>query len=249
MKMARGLAVWTLTMALARVASAQEPGPPPDEPPPTIETPEDTTPPSQQPGPAAPMPPPGAAPAPAPPAEVNFGGAGVIVISDDVQLAVTQVSYDSQGVSTKRTQVELRPALDYFVLPNLSVGGQLIFGYTSIDVGSSNTNSKELGLLGRVGYTFAISPTTSIWPRIAFGYDQPSNQTSSAAGSNQQSISLQVYAPIVFQPVPHFFIGGGPIVSTQVISKVNDADAPKATIIGLQSTIGGYFSGPTLGGP
>ena len=41
--------------------------------------------------------------------------------------------------------------------------------------------------------------------------------------------------------MPHFFIGGGPVFSTQLVAKMNDADAPKQTTIGLLSTLGGVF--------
>jgi hypothetical protein len=242
---APGLAVWTLATALARMAAAQEPGPPPDEPPPGDEPPVEVVP-----GPPGQPPPGGPSPSALPPAEapqqdadLGFGFAGQITISDDVQLTAVQVSFDSQGRTTKRTQIQLQPALDFFPIANLSVGGQLIFGYASFETNGTSTHQTELGLLGRIGYTFAIGATTSIWPRLSLGYDRPIGQTPAVAGSNAQSFALQVYVPIVFQPVPHFFIGGGPIVSREIISKMNDVDAPKETTIGLQSTLGGYFRG------
>jgi len=184
--------------------------------------------------------PPPAAQAPAP--ELGFGYAGMIAISDDVQLAISQVSSDFMGQSTKRTQIQLRPALDFFVLPNFSVGGQLVIGYTSVDPGNGMSASQtELGASARIGYTFALGTSTSIWPRVSFGYQRPVGEGPVVPGNSQYNLTFEVYVPIVVQPVQHFFIGAGPIVSTQVVSKMNDVDAPKTTTIGVLSTLGGCF--------
>jgi hypothetical protein len=231
-----------VALSLSAAARAGEPGPPVDQP----EQPEvdpyddDQVPPAEvQPPVAPPVQPPPAAQAPA--QDTGFGYAGMIAFSDDLQLAITQVSSDFQGQSTKRTQIQLRPALDFFVLPNFSIGGQLIIGYTSVDMGGHTASQTELGGLARVGYTFALGTNTSIWPRVAFGYLRPAAEGPVVPGNSQYNLSFEVYVPIVVQPVQHFFIGAGPIVSTQVVSKMNDLDAPKTTTIGVLSTLGGCF--------
>jgi hypothetical protein len=208
-----------------------------DTEPSVVMLPSDLAPPPTQTMPVAP-PPPAAAPAAAGP---GFGFAGQVAISDDLQLGATQVSYDVQGQSTKRTQFQIRPAVDIFPIANLSLGGQLIIGYTALGGSGGSASQSELGALARVGYVFAISPTTSIWPRVAVGYDRPGGQTTVVPGVTQENVAVQVYLPVIFRPVRNFFIGGGPIVSTQVVSKVNGADVPKATTVGLQSTLGGCF--------
>jgi hypothetical protein len=231
--------VLALSLSAAAAARAGEPGPPVDQPE-VAPYDDDQLPPEEAPPPVPPpVQPPPAPQGPAP--EVGFGYAGMIAFSDDLQLAISQVSSDFQGQSTKRTQIQLRPALDFFVLPNFSVGGQLIIGYTSVDVGGTSASQTELGALARVGYTFALGTTTSIWPRVAFGYQRPAGEGPVVPGNSQYNLSFEVYVPIVVQPVQHFFIGAGPIVSTQVVSKVNDIDAPKTTTIGVLSTLGGCF--------
>jgi hypothetical protein len=49
--------------------------------------------------------------------------------------------------------------------------------------------------------------------------------------------------PIIIRSAPHFFIGGGPIYSTTLLSEQGNFDEPRRTIIGLQATLGGYFRG------
>ena len=161
-----------------------------------------------------------------------------------MQLALMRQSQSVQGQSLDSTRIQLQPAIDYFVSPNLSIGGQVRIGRESRDNGSGSTNDvTTLGLLPRIGYNVALSPTSSIWPRLALGYVHTS--TDMYGGQITASgyiVSVEVFVPLIFQPVPHFFLGGGPLVSTDLVSKIEGVDAVKTTNIGLQSTIGGYFS-------
>ena len=235
------LMILTATMSFAAVAGAQdEPGTdetgPPDYPPPDYQQP---PPPPNATGPA-----PAAPPAAPPPTDIGLGTVGQLVISDDMQIALLRQSQSIQGQSRDITQIQLQPALDYFVSPNLSIGGQIRIAHASIDNGNSSTNtSTTLGVLPRIGYNVALSPTSSIWPRVALGYVHTNGDSyGGQITSSSYTVSLEVFVPLVFQPVPHFFLGGGPLVSTDLISKTDSNDGVKTTNIGLQSTIGGYFS-------
>ena len=65
--------------------------------------------------------------------------------------------------------------------------------------------------------------------------------------NSNYTVSFSVFAPVSFQPAPHFFIGGGPYVWTDLISKYDaggsSGDTFKTTTFGLLSTVGGYFGG------
>jgi hypothetical protein len=180
-------------------------------------------------------------PAAAPAAGAGLGELGQIAISDDLQVSAIRDSLSMTGrTTTSRTTVRLEPALDFFVAPNVSVGGQLRIGFDSIDPGGggSSTDTTEIGLLPRVGYVVAFSPNTYIWPRAGLGYVHLStSQGQQSVG--QYRVPLEVFVPVIFQPVPHFFIGGGIRVSTDLVSKVESMEGYKATEIGLLSTIGG----------
>jgi hypothetical protein len=234
------LMILTAMMSFATVAGAQ------DEPPGTDETgPPDYPPPDyQQPPPqGATGPAPAAPPAAPPPTDIGLGTAGQLVVSDDVQIALLRQTQSQAGQSRDITQIQLQPALDYFVSPNLSIGGQVRIMFSSIDNGGgSSSDVTTLGLLPRIGYNVALSPTSSIWPRVALGYVHASTDAyNGAVTSSSYTVSLEVFVPLVFQPVPHFFLGGGPLVSTDLVSKLDSNDGVKTTNIGLQSTIGGYF--------
>jgi hypothetical protein len=230
--------ILTATMSFAAVAGAQaqdeEPAPTdesgrPDAPPPG--------PPQAELAPGAPQ-----AALPPPAADIGFGTPGQFVVSDDMQMALLRRRQTIMGMTTDMTSVQLRPALDYFVARNLSIGGQLRIGYASGDNGVGTTIT-TLGLVPRIGYNLALSPTSSIWPRVGLGYPHTSydNGASGAYNFSSYTVTLDVFVPPLFQPVPHFFLGGGPFLTTDLVSKLQGMDTTKTTDIGLMSTIGGYF--------
>ena len=75
--------------------------------------------------------------------------------------------------------------------------------------------------------------STSIWPRLAFGYDHPSRPTSTVAGDTAQNLTIQFYVPVVYQFVSHFFIGGGPSFDLSLTSDGNQ--------YGLDIILGGWI--------
>jgi hypothetical protein len=237
------LMILIATMSFAAVAGAQdEPSGtdengPPDYPPPESQQP----PPAQgQTGPALAAP-----PAAEPLTDIVVGTPGQLVVSDDMQLALLrQTRSQPGGQSLETTAIQLRPAVDIFVAPNLSIGGQVRIEHYSADTGNGSSSTvTNLGLLPRIGYNVALSPSSSIWPRVALGYVHSSTDSyNGQVTSSNYTVTLEVFVPLVFQPVPHFFLGGGPLVSTDLVSKLDGNDGVKTTNIGLQSTIGGYFN-------
>jgi hypothetical protein len=218
--MTRVAVVWLGVASLAGVARAQEPEASPVE----SERPpgEETTPP---------------APAQASPIadDTRFGSGGQVTISDDLRLSATRLS--GSGTSSTLTQIQLTPAFDFFSIPNLSFGGQLVITYVAEDSSSGSDTEIELGMFARVGYNVPISATASLWPRVALGVRHV------GSGQTATTVPLQVFVPFVFQAAAHFFFGVGPILVTDLVSKENGNDAPRMTTIGVQSTLGGYFRG------
>ena len=184
MKKASFFAALALAMSFAGIAAAQDP-------------------PAYAPPPAAPP----------MPAAITFGLPGQLAISDDIQVAVVHTSQSFMGQSVSSNAVQLQPAVDYFVAPNLSIGGQLTIAYSSSDDGAGGSlNQTVLGILPRIGYNIALAPTASIWPRLAFGYVHVSADAGAGTTSlSGYSVTLEAFVPVLFHPVPHFFLGAGPI--------------------------------------
>ncbi len=195
---------------------------------------------------AAPAPAPQTAPAPAPAAAPStiggddnaalFGVQGQFAVTDDLQLSLLHQSFSMGGSSS--TSVSFDPSLDYFVAPNLSVGGTLIIQHG--DATGLSTDATRIGIGVRGGYDLRLANLISFWPQLqlAYAHDSVSSGGTDITGYD---IQLAIFAPFLFHPVPHFFVGIGPAFATDLVSKVQSMSASKETDIGLQSVVGGHF--------
>ena len=172
-------------------------------------------------------------------AQETLGQEGQIAISSDLQLSVGQMKLtppagDSPDPSTF---IVVRPALDYFVIESLSIGGALGVNYEK--AGDTKTTGFEIG--ARVGYAIPIDDDTlSFWPKLGLSYHNSSIDAGDAnVGSNQ--IRLDIFAPLTISPEEHFFIGIGPGFSMDLSSKTEGEDGMKTTTYGIFTQVGGYF--------
>jgi hypothetical protein len=121
------------------------------------------------------------------------------------------------------TTFTLRPALDYFVIDHLSVGGAVQFDFSSFP-GAPDTTT--FGIAPEVGYELALSDTWSFWPQAALPMSFPSR--------GNANLTLIITAPFLVHPAEHFFFGIGPGFSQVLTSN------PTTSITG-GFLIGGYF--------
>jgi hypothetical protein len=136
------------------------------------------------------------------------------------------------------TALLVSPALDYFVVRNLSIGAVALYGYSHQDaVGAVGTqqaspafDSSALDVGPRVGYDIRLSPVLSVWPS-AFGALGTSWFTSGSSSALRVGASV----PVLLHPVPHFFVGLGPHLETDLTGTW------KATTYGLDLTVGGWL--------
>jgi len=167
-----------------------------------------------------------------------FGGKKQLAISSDAGLSISNTSIADVDGST--TTLLLRPAVDYFVIDYLSIGGFLGVQYDSTSGGS--TTAVSIG--PRVGYNIPLSERFSIWPKVGFSFASTSQETDDVTengvtieGESETSTSLQLnlFAPFMFHPVQHFFIGFGPAFDLDLTGD------SKATTIAARLTLGGWL--------
>ncbi len=165
----------------------------------------------------------------------RFGDKGQIAISSDAALAISHTSLS--GVKGSSTSITIGPAVDYFVIRNLSVGGQLLFNYQSFP----NGHSTQFGVGPRVGYNFPVSDLLSVWPKLGLSIAHTSESTdpvppaTDSGSSNNTALQLNVFVPVMLHPAEHFFVGFGPFLDTDL-----NGDR-KATTFGGKLTLGGYL--------
>jgi hypothetical protein len=154
-----------------------------------------------------------------------LGAKGQIALSSDINITIKSVDSDIEGADSQ-TDIIIAPGADFFIAPNLSVGGFL--RYDGVD----SVNYKAYGAGARVGYVIGLGKV-SIWPRgglALMSYD--------VGDDSRLYFTLNAYAPLLFHPVDHFFIGLGPEFNFDVYAS---DDAPKVTELGITSVVGGYF--------
>jgi hypothetical protein len=205
--------------------------------------------------PAAPAeaPPPAAAAAPAPMSAPSgsggFGSVGQLVFSVDLplnnevpELGILHSSTSMGGGSS--TTVEIQPSLDYFVAPNVSVGGQVGIEYSTASPsgGGSSVSLTVIQVEARVGYNLPLGDTASFWPHVGLAYAHLSTSSGGQSASGY-SVPLVVFLPLLWHPASHFFLGAGPVLTTELADKVESVSQPKTTSYGVQALLGGYFGG------
>jgi hypothetical protein len=168
---------------------------------------------------------------------------GNLAISNDANLALQGTSTSDNGGST--FTLTLMPAVDYFVIQNLSIGGYVLYQHETLSPGGGgpSTNVDTFGLGPRIGYNVAIGDSFSIWPKAFIGFTSANQSTGNQSGGDQ-AWEIGVSVPFLFHPAPHFFLGIGPILATQLSNNVSSGNASRSagqiTTYGLAFTLGGW---------
>jgi hypothetical protein len=164
----------------------------------------------------------------------SFGARGVLAIGSDA----SGTAYEELSTGTHSTSVNLQPAVDYFVANHLSLGASLWFAYSSQEEPSARDHEFVYGIGPRVGYDLPLSEHFSLWPKLSgfvshssdtFENTAPASRTTDS-GSN---VEVELFVPVMFHPVPHFFVGIGPFAEA-VLTGAGSA------FLGGKITIGGW---------
>ncbi len=168
-----------------------------------------------------------------------FGSKGQLAISSDAGISISNTSISDVDGST--TSLVLRPAVDFFVIDYLSIGGFLGLQYDSTPGGSSTA----ISIGPRVGYNIPLSERLSLWPKVGFSFastsqsqddiELPTGGTIEGDDESSTSLQLNLFAPFMFHPVEHFFIGFGPAFDLDL------SGDNKATTIAARLTLGGWL--------
>lgn len=154
-----------------------------------------------------------------PPAPGGFGNVGQLVFDGTAEFSLVKVT-------SGNTTFTLRPALDYFIIPNVTIGGVL-----GISTQSGRFAVTTVSFGARAGYNLNLTDKVSIWPTAGFSY---THIDISDNGGSSSHWAFNIYAPFLFHVVPHFFLGVGPFLDVGL----SDGDS---NAFGLQSLIGGWF--------
>ena len=149
-----------------------------------------------------------------------------------------------------------RLSFDYFVMDGLSVGGSLGYFAASGTVeagGQKNDLTKVSGwaFAPRVVYALMFTDMIGFWPRGGITYWNAGSETqgTNKVTTTASGFDLNIEAPFIITPTPHFAFTAGPLldfgVSGSVKTDPNPTNAPepslKHTNFGLAFGILGYL--------
>lgn len=151
-----------------------------------------------------------------------------------MSLANTSLS----GVDDSTTTLTLRPAFDWFFTDSISLGGFFGVDYTSGAGGSTSV----LSVGPRLGYNLPIGERLSVWPKVGLSIANTTISQDDVNGisvdddeESNTSAQLNLFVPVMFHPVQHFFLGLGPALD------VDMSGEQKATTVAVRLTIGGWI--------
>jgi hypothetical protein len=190
----------------------------------------------------------------------RFGAQGEFVVTGDSSIGISSEQFS--GSPATRFNATFSPGLDYFVVPNLSIGATANVAYQD-DTGydsSGNlyaTKTTSVSVAPRLGFNVPFGDYVSWYPRVAFGFLTQQNNTSlvtltsnpsgapfQATTSRASGAWMSLFAPILFHPAPHFFIGIGPRL-TRDFTHLEGASASFGQPITIDGefVIGGWWGG------
>jgi hypothetical protein len=151
----------------------------------------------------------------------RFGDEGELVIQDDARL---QVGGTTQNGQNNGAVILLMPAADYFVVHAVSLGAQLLYANAG--------GGQSVGVAPRVGFNITITNDVSFWIKGTVGYRHDWDNN----GNHQDAMFIEGFAPLLWHPASHFFLGIGPYVAPNFVF-----NNPTYVNFGLQTTVGGWF--------
>lgn len=172
----------------------------------------------------------------------SFGDAGQLVVTGATELGVNRSSYSAPDGATPPpsiTSLLIDPSADFFVLHGLSLGARLAYSHGE-EAGAPSVDTFFFG--PRVGYNVTFDDHFSFWPTASISHFD----TWISGGVHGQGFSVSGYAPLLYHPAPHFFVGVGPqlvtdLTSTSTSSSLPDSKTPLLTDYGIQFTLGGWL--------
>jgi hypothetical protein len=159
----------------------------------------------------------------------RFGLKGQKAVSSDAGLSISNTSIS--GADESSTTLLLRPAFDYFLVDSVSLGGFVGVEYTS---GAGSTTS-IISIGPRVGYNLPLSERLSVWPKVGFSLANTTSDPEVGDEESNTGTQLNLFAPLMFHPVQHFFLGLGPALDVDL------SGDQKATTVAVRLTIGGWI--------
>ncbi len=153
--------------------------------------------------------------------------------------------------SVSHTAIYLAPRIHYFVIDNLSIGGEILLASFSSS-STSSVNGAEttvdspaptaFGIMPLIGYNVRIGDKFSLWPTGGIGFRRVS-VTIPAEGNRAEITASEPWwfvnfdLPFLFHPTTNFAIGAGPGITATLSRSNNVKQGPEERSVSGFSTL------------
>lgn len=139
----------------------------------------------------------------------------------------------SSSNGESQTSLSFAPGALYFFGDRIAAGGQFVLDWRSGGSGTFSTPAvTTVGIAPEVAAVLPLGdPRVALFPQLSLSY-----ANSSGGGSSAHEISLNAFAPLVFAPAPHIYLGFGPSLGWVI-----EGSGSGSWGLGLSSQIGGWF--------
>jgi hypothetical protein len=186
----------------------------------------------------------------------RFGDVGQMVLTGILSASFGYLGYSSGGSSS--TSFSVQPAFDYFSSEGFSEGASVFFRYSDSTSGIGiRDRNVAFGATAQVGSNLWLGERVSFWPRLEIGVWQSRSTLNGGYGGSvsidgapvflgpstsvgENALFLEVFAPFLFHPASHFFVGFGPDGFVDVLHSAGSVNN-RRRYLGASSTVGGWF--------
>jgi hypothetical protein len=187
---------------------------------------------------------------------VPFGSQGQwVLLGSSNGLGISNQTFS--GSSARFFDVGGELGLDRFVARNVSIGLDLAARHSVrrgyVAAGLEETHSTLLSGGVRFGFNLPLPSFFSWYPRLTVGLASWQSDTVPVPGSGSVSASsessfgpfVNLFAPFLVQPVPHFVVGFGPRLNQSLAPlRGGPREGAVTTVIGADFVLGGFWGGP-----
>ena len=154
-----------------------------------------------------------------------------------IPMGTVGFSYLTAG-NNSLTQVQLAPTLLYLPADHLVLGADFVYRSASSSGTGSTISAWDADLIG--GGAFNLDPRVSILLLPSVGYARQS-----LGSFSRSAVVVGISAPLLVHLAPHFFVGMGPQLATEVTASVSgpgiNVRTDKQTTFTFQVVFGGWI--------
>jgi len=93
----------------------------------------------------------------------------------------------------------------------------------------------------RAGHAGQVTASTWIYPLFSLSFAVSDRRTSTTPSRQRTVVAVGIFMPLVVEVAPHLLLGFGPFFSHDIVGDYDTGGSNRATTVGAESLVGGWF--------